>query len=115
MIKVVALIRRNPDLDPEAFRRFWNETHVPLIKQRLPRLIKYVGSFPTVSAGTVEPGVEAEYDAIVELGFADRAAMEADMNGPGFQAPDRVASSARLMDLANTRAMVMEEVVVPLP
>ena len=115
MLKIVTLIRRNPALTPEEFRDYWTNVHVPMIKLRLPNLVAYRGSFPQSGVGTVDPDIETHYDAIVELGFADRAAMETDMNGPGFQATDRQESSARLMDLANTRALVMEEVEVPLP
>lgn len=114
MIKIVALIRRNPALTPEAFREYWTNVHVPMIKERLPGLVRYTGSFPINPTGTVDAAIAAGYDAIVELGFADRAAMEKDMNGPGFQAADREASSAQLMDLANTQAMVVEEVEVAL-
>jgi uncharacterized protein (TIGR02118 family) len=114
VIKVVALIRRNPALTPEAFRDYWTNVHVPMIKEHLPSLVRYTGSFPINPTGTINTAITAAYDAIVELCFVDRAAMEKDMNGPGFQAADRDASSARLMDLANTQAMVMEEVEVAL-
>lgn len=114
MIKLVALIRRNPALTPEAFREYWSNVHVPMIKERLPHLVRYTGSFSVDPSGVVEDGIEADFDAIVELCFADRESMERDMNGPGFQSADRNDSSAQLMDLANTRAMVVEEVEVDL-
>ncbi len=114
MIKLVALIRRNPDLTPEAFRDYWSNVHVPMIKERLPSLVRYTGSFAVDPSGVVEEGIESDFDAIVELCFADRESMERDMNGPGFQASDRNDSSAQLMDLANTRALVLEEVKVDL-
>jgi uncharacterized protein (TIGR02118 family) len=110
MIKVVALIRRHPDMEPEAFRAYWHDVHAPLVRERLPALIRYIGSFPVADAhGAVE--VDAmQFDAIVELGFADRAAMEADMSSEAFMAQDRQDSSARFMDARNSRAMVVEEI-----
>lgn len=110
MIKIVALIRRRPDLEPKAFRAYWNDVHAPLVRERLPALIHYTGSFPLADAhGPVE--VDAmQFDAIVELGFPDRAAMEADMSSNAFMAQDRRDSSAHFMDVRNSRAMVVEEI-----
>ena len=109
MIKVVALIRRHPDMDADTFRAYWKEVHAPLVRERLPGLIHYKGCFPVADAhGPV--AVEAmHYDAIVELGFSNRATMEADMSSPAFMAQDRQGSSARFMDARNSCAMVVEE------
>lgn len=106
MIKIIAYIRRNPALSPEEFRDYWTNVHVPLIKSRLPSLRRYAGCFPLQVPGrTLE-----EADAIVELGFDDLETMEREMNAPEFLTPDRVASSARLMELSYVRSVVVEEV-----
>jgi uncharacterized protein (TIGR02118 family) len=110
MIKVVALIRRNPNLSPQEFRDYWQNVHVPLVKRCLPGLTKYTGSFPANVPGIVAPGMDADVDLIVELGFPDRETMNANMNGPQFLSEERARSSATLMDLHNTRAVVMEEI-----
>jgi uncharacterized protein (TIGR02118 family) len=115
MIKVVSLIKRNPNLTQEEFVHFWKTVHVPLVKERLPGLKKYIGSFPVATGPAPGSGTqELVYDAVVELGFDSLEALNAAMTGPGFSAADRVASSAKLMDLTQTRTMVVEENVVPL-
>jgi len=114
MIKIVALIKRNPALSPEEFRDYWLNVHVPMIKSRLPGLIHYTGSFPVHAPGTVLPAFQADLDLIVELGFPDRETMEANMTGPEFLAADRVASSERLMDMERTQAVIVEEIRVDL-
>ena len=50
MLKIVSLIRRNPALDPEAFRRYWQDIRAPLVRSRLPSLIRYTGAFPVEGA-----------------------------------------------------------------
>jgi len=114
LIKVVALLRRNPALTPQEFRAYWTDVHVPMIKKLLPHLTKYTGSFPTSDPGSVQHVERAEIDAIVELSFPDRATMEADMSSPAFLTEERQKSSAYLMDMDATRSVVMEEIVVPL-
>ena len=114
LIKAVALLRRNPALTPQQFRDYWTNVHAPMVKKLLPHLIKYTGSFPSADPGSVRYVDRAEVDAVVELGFPDRETMEADMSAPAFQTEERQKSSAYLMDMAATRSVVMEEIVVPL-
>ena len=114
MIKSVSLIFRNPDLSPEAFREYWETVHAPLIKRLLPGLIHYCGSFPVPEAAPSPHGGAVECDAVVELGWPDLATMERDMLSDAFNTPERVASSARLMDLPRTLVRVVEEVRVEL-
>jgi hypothetical protein len=113
MIKVVAFLRRNPALSPEEFRDYWTNVHVPMIKSRLPHLVKYTGSFPAPGFDGDRSTPRADVDAIVELGFPDRATMEADMSSPLFLSADRQESSAHLMLMDELRSIVMEEVDVP--
>jgi hypothetical protein len=114
MIKVVAFLHRNPALSPEEFRDYWVKVHVPMIKSRLPHLIKYTGSFPIPRPDSQRSIDGLEVDAIIELGFPDRATMEADMSAPAFLADDRQQSSAYLMDMSRLRSVVTEEIDVPL-
>ncbi|MFC3172662.1 EthD domain-containing protein [Novosphingobium bradum] len=113
MIKVVSLIRKHPDLTTAQFEAYWREVHAPLVRERLPHMIHYCAGFPLPGAhGPVQVGA-LDYDAVVEIGFADRATMEADMTSPAFLADDRAASSARFMDMAASRGMVVEVVDAP--
>ena len=110
MIKLVVLIVRNPDLTPQQFRNYWEEIHVPLIRERLPGLVKYTGGFAVDAPGVVDPvNVLDGYDAVVELGFPDLETMQRDMTSPEFLADERGASSAALMVVSKTRAMVVDE------
>lgn len=114
MIKSVSLLFRNPALSPEEFRTYWEQVHAPLVKRLLPGLVHYTGSFPVPGAGKSPHGDDIECDGIVELGWPDLATMKRDMASPGFNTPEREASSARLMDLSRTRVRVVEVVRVDL-
>ena len=72
MIKLVALVRRRPDLDPEAFRDYWLKMHAPLAAA-IPGMRGYRINIAGDS-GTQPP---APYDGSAEIWFEDRAAMEA--------------------------------------
>ena len=113
MIKIVALIRRNPQMTQEEFVHYWKTVHAPLVKKKLPGLVKYIGSFPSGVTSATEV-VASDFDGVVELGFDSVKSMQAAMSNPDFLTEDRRISSAKLMDLEKTRSMVVEEVVVPL-
>lgn len=72
MIKLVALVRRRPDLDLYAFRDYWLNTHAPLAAA-IPGMRGYRINI----AG--DPGAQpaAPYDGSAEIWFDDSAAMEA--------------------------------------
>ena len=72
MLKFMVVVYRRPDLTPEEFRRHFEEVHGPLAK-KLPGLRKYVQNYVSPDSSRESPG----WDAIVDLYFDDRAAMEA--------------------------------------
>lgn len=113
MIKIVAFIRRNPNLTQEEFVHYWKTVHVPLVKKRLPGLIKYIGSFP-VGVKSAPEAIVPDFDGLVELGFDSIESMNAAMSSPSFLSKDRQISSAKLMDLSRTESLVVEEIVVPI-
>ena len=109
MIKVIALIKRNPALDHDEFVRYWKEVHAPLVKDRLPGLEKYVLN------SVIQRGSEPlEWDGVVELHYADLAARDRASVSSSFLDERRQASSAHLIDLSSVIAVVAEEHVVPL-
>jgi uncharacterized protein (TIGR02118 family) len=63
-----------PPADPEAFRRYYTETHLPLAAQ-LPGLRAYRYGFDLTGA----PG-ESPYFCIFEAEFDDATAMQASMS-----------------------------------
>jgi hypothetical protein len=110
MIKIMSFIRRNPKLSPEEFRDYWTNVHAPLVLERLPGLIHYKGNFP-VPRTRVPVEIDAtDCDLIVEMAFADRETMDAQMTSPCFLAEDREASSNHFMDMAASSALVVEEI-----
>jgi uncharacterized protein (TIGR02118 family) len=111
MIKVVAFLRRNRNVSREEFIHYWKTVHAPLVKEKLPRLKRYVGNFPIGIAAA--PGfAQPEYDALIETGFDTVEDMQWALSSASFLTEARLISSARAMDLARTEAMVVEEIVI---
>jgi len=105
MLKFMVVVYRRSDLSREQFRRHFEEIHGPLAK-KLPGLKKYVQNFVCADSEREEPG----WDAIVELYFDDKAAMEA-----AWASPEGAASDADLpefADMTRTTWSVVEEVTV---
>ena len=110
MIKVIAMVKRNPALTHEEFARQWKEQHAPLVSGRLPGLRKYV-----LNIAFQEPGGPApEWDGVVELHFDDIESRQAAFSSAEWLAGERQDSSTDLLDLASIRSVVAEEYVVPL-
>jgi len=74
MVRVLVLY--NTPADPEAFDRYYEETHIPLAKQ-LPGLIRY-----TVSKNVTPLGGDAKYYLIAELDWESAEAMQAAFASP---------------------------------
>ena len=103
MLKFMVVVYRRADLTPEQFRRHFEQVHGPLAKN-LPGLRKYVQNYVGADSSRESPG----WDAIVELYFDDRAAMEA-----AWESAEGAASDADLpefADMARTTWSVVEEV-----
>ena len=110
MIKVIAMVKRNPKLTHEEFARQWREQHAPLVRGRLPGLRKYVLNIAFQEPGGKPP----EWDGIVELHFDDIAARQRAFASEAWLAGERQDSSGDLLDLVNISSIVAEEYVVPL-
>ena len=105
MLKFMVVVYRRPDLTPEQFRRHFEQIHGPLARN-LPGLKKYVQNYVGADSSRESPG----WDAIVELYFDNRGAMEA-----AWASPQGAASDADLplfADITRTTWSVVEEVVV---
>ena len=105
MLKFMVVVYRRPDMSPAQFRRHFEEVHGPLAK-KLPGLKKYVQNFVTGDAAREHPG----WDAIVELYFEDREAMDRAWDSPQGTASD--ADLPAFADLTRTKWSVVEEVTV---
>jgi uncharacterized protein (TIGR02118 family) len=105
MLKFMVVIYKRPDLTPEDFRRYLQEIHGPLAKN-LPGLRKYVQNFVCADPARNPPG----WDAVVELYFDSRAAMEAAWASPQGAASD--ADLPAFADLSRTTWSAVDEVTV---
>lgn len=105
MLKFMVVLFRRPDLTADQFRRHLEDVHAPLAKA-LPGLEKYRQNYAGVSPKQRHPG----WDAIVELYFESREAMEA-----AWASPQGAASDADLplfADLNRTTWSAVEEVIL---
>lgn len=73
MFKVISMLKRNPDLSPEQFRKHYEEIHAPLAGKTFPFIRKYVRNYvrPFPSSGG-----EPRFDCITEQWFDDKAAFK---------------------------------------
>lgn len=111
MIKIVALVARNPTLSKQEFRRYWEDVHVPLMKKTLPGLVKYTGGFPLKAEDEIDPATEiGGYDLVIELGFPDIETMQRDFTSEAYLAPERVSSASKFMNMSLVRHILVEEV-----
>ena len=95
MYKVVGLIKRPPDMEFEAFKRWWLEEHAPRVS-RWPGLLKY-----TVNLCTTP---DQAYDGMAEVWFGTRADMDAI-----FARPEGRGARERATALASDIAILLTE------
>jgi|SRR5437763_11983913 len=103
MLKFMVVLYRKPDLTLEQFRTHLENVHAPLAKS-LPGLRSYLQNHVCPDAKRNHPG----WDAIIELYFEDREAMEA-----AWASPQGAASDADLplfADLTRTTWSIVEEI-----
>lgn len=102
MLKFIVVLYRRPDLSPEQFRANLRGEHGPLA-ERIPGLRRYVQNHVAHDPTRKHPG----WDAVVELSWDDRTAMEAGWrSAEGRRA---TAHLAELADLSRTTWSVVEE------
>lgn len=101
IVKFVVVLCRRVDLPEEKFRRFFLDVHRPLAL-KIPGLLRHVVNFPAADATRQRP----QWDAVVELYFDGREAMEA-----GWRSPEGVAATRDLeefVDLARSSWSIVE-------
>ena len=100
MIKVVAFVRKRPDISREEFIKRWTEDHT--------KLSKVLGASPyriNIVAATQYNNATPPYDGTAEMYWPDRATFEAALaSRQGKLAGDDVANFAASVELS-----VMEE------
>jgi uncharacterized protein (TIGR02118 family) len=78
MIKIVALLKRRPDVTLEEFSRYYEHQHAPLAARSIPpdvasAIKRYVQNH-AVRLGS--SATDPPYDCVTEIGFDDEAGME---------------------------------------
>jgi uncharacterized protein (TIGR02118 family) len=104
MIKFVVVLYRRPGMTLEDFSAFLCSTHGNLAR-RLPGLKRYVQNHPAQDSQRKPPA----WDAVVELYWDDREAMEA-----AWESPEGLAATADLeafADLTRSSWSVVDEIV----
>src|SRR5919197_3433552 len=107
MVKIILLLHRRPDLSFDEFRRYWHETHRPLL-ERLPGLRRLV-------LNDVLPGPDGAApvcDGIAEDWFDTPEAMQAAFASPEAQAV--TADVPNFLDLSRFQMLMVVEHEVPL-
>src|SRR5262245_42405993 len=107
MFKIVLLLHRRPDLTIDEFRRYWHETHRPLL-ERLPGLRRLV--LNDVLPGP--DGAQPTCDGISEDWFDSPEAMQAAFASPEAQAV--TADAVNFLDLSRLQMLVVAEQEIPL-
>lgn len=102
MLKFVVVLYRRPDLSPQEFHENLRKEHGPMA-ERLPGLRRYVQNHVEPDPSRPHPG----WDAVVELFWDDRAAMEAAWRTPeGRRATSHLAE---FVDLSRSSWSVVGE------
>ncbi len=117
MIKLVFCVRRRADLSAQQFRKYWLETHGPLVRSHAAVLgiQRYVQSHTL--EGTVNDqlrasrGAAAAYDGIAEVWWADRESMERTLSAKEAAAAGKALAvdEAKFIDLARSSLFLTEE------
>jgi uncharacterized protein (TIGR02118 family) len=117
MIKFVYVVRRRPDVTPEAFRKYWLENHGPLVRKHAQalRAKRYVQSHtldvPLNQIAQHARGTQPAFDGITELWWDSIEDVIAASQSPeGQQANMTLAQDeARFCDLQNCSVFFTEE------
>jgi len=104
MYHVVFLVKRRPDLSPEAFARYWIEEHTPFTA-RVPGVRAY-RCYP--AAGP--PEGEAPFDGVAVLSFDDEAAYRAAVASAEFAAA--IGDAPNFQDTERTTSFFASEHVI---
>ncbi|MGI9594625.1 MAG: EthD domain-containing protein [Acidimicrobiales bacterium] len=121
MIKLTFCLRRRQDLSREEFRRYWQDEHGPLVRERAPALgIRKYQQVHTLVEDELHRALQARnggapepFDGIAEVWVDD---VETFRGGTGTAesrqaARDLLEDEANFIDLANSPMWLGEEIV----
>ena len=98
MIKVLAVIRRRPDMSREECHRYWLDVHAEIAKQ-MPGVRRYVIN---LAARGAEAGQEPAFDGVAELWFDDVATYQA-----AFASEPGVTTVSDLVNFTDNRPQII--------
>ncbi len=102
MFKTMFFLYRKPDLDADAFRRYSEEVHVPLVS-RVPGLKQYV-----INHTAINPGDSAgACDAVAELWFESPEDFQAALGTPAGAAA--LDDQPNYLDMTRTHVLFVDE------
>jgi uncharacterized protein (TIGR02118 family) len=107
MLKLMILLHRREGMSVEDFRRYWRESHSPLLRQ-LPGLQRLVFNHGLAD----ETGGAPAYDGISEDWFESVETAQAAMASAAGQAV--AADTPNFVDLSRLRVIAVEEEEIPL-
>ena len=111
-LKVIAMLRKRADISREAFIRYYNENHAPLILSLMPGIVEYRRNFTVFDNAFVNDGAALfDFDVLTEIRFRDRATYDAAMVVAADPAvAQRIADDEEnFLDRSGTRMFVVEE------
>jgi uncharacterized protein (TIGR02118 family) len=91
VLKFVVVLNKRPDFTEEKFRALFQEVHRPLAL-KIPGLLRHIVNFPVADPTRKHP----HWDAVVELYFEGREAMEA-----SWKSPEGIAATKDLEEFAD--------------
>ena len=122
MIKVMILLRRRPEMEPEAFSQYWHEKHAPLVRTHaaalnVRRYVQNHGAHAEVTRASVKHrGMDESYDGIAELWFDSLDSMLAGARSPAGREANRLLleDEARFIAMKRSTILFAEEREIPL-
>lgn len=111
MLKVIALLTRNPNLTREQFIEHYESIHAPLILQSFPQIRKYRRNFVNLTDTRRAPGVpNPTFDVLTEMWFESRetySEMLAAHGDPAIGGPVG-ADANELFDMSQTMQFMVD-------
>lgn len=110
MYTVMTFLTRRADLDPAAFADYYENRHVPLIRELVGLPPVYKRRYLRAEAALAPENGAIGFDAVTEVGFPDRAAFLAWMAAvTAPEVAERIAADeAVFLDRSKMRPYVVE-------
>ena len=110
MIRLTAMLCRNPALSPEEFRGHWATTHAELIRATpgvAENILRYE-QHPRLAGAPGEWTGSEGFDGVTVQLFRSRADLEAMLRSPGYR-QDVAPDEQRLLDFERSAFLLTDE------